>query len=349
MSKNLRKRTLAPMRTGILAAIGLAACSCSDNQDFSRSQTLLVFDDPVEQSASEHIVCRVDGGIDTIWVRSNVDFSMDFRTADENSSWVRFEQMGYDDKRDARMFRVIYDPSQDGTFVKRTGTLSLVNPEIYLGQFVVFTQGFDTRLTETFDWLKTGSDIPYDPTGEKLYSSWTNAQKEIGWTSPAVGNNEEAYLYAKKGYVKMGDGVHASQLVTPDLAKMVADSIVLVSFKALAYVGQTGEKDGSELVLSIENGGRFPDGSKTRTFQASYYDPVDPQLVDNMWKEATLTTFVVTDDTEAFTDKTALRFSTPDGANRIFLDDIYIYIIDDESLYMLGEKQPRHHPKTQIP
>lgn len=340
MSKNLRKRILAVLQAGALAAMVPGAGSCSDEKDFSRSQTLLVFDDPIEQTASDNIVCRVDGGIDTIWIRSNVELSMDFRTGDENAEWVRFEEMGYNEKLDAQMLRVVYDPAEDGTFLQRTGTLSLVNPEFYLGQFIVFTQGFDTRLKENFDWLKTGTDVPYDPTGEKLYSSWTTAQKEVGWTSPVVGENEEAYLYSKKGFVKMGDGIHASQLVTPDLSKMVSDSIALVTFKALAYVSETGEKDGNEIVLSVENGGRFSDGSKSKIFQAPHYDPDDPALVDNMWTEATFTAFVVTDDTEVFTPKTAFRFNTPDGPNRIFIDDVYIYIIDEDSLYILGEEVP---------
>lgn len=321
-------------KTGLLALLlgAVMVSACSEDKDYSRSKKLLVFADPADQQAVDEIICPTSGGIDTIYVRTNVECKFLFRTSNEEKAWIKLEKLGYDTALDAQPYRIYADPMNNETLVKRTGTLSIVFAEEYLGQFIVCRQGFDTRISEKFDWLNTGTDIPYETTGEKLLETWTEAQREKGWKAPLVGSNPSSYLYNKRGYIKLGDGQHAMNLQLPDLAKMTSDSIVLLSFKAVAYVGVEGDKDNNKLSVKVENGGMFRNSKKSFDLELGHYNPADPDLTVNMWKACTYKAYLFTDKDEKFTSDTKITLSIPEGANRVFIDDVYIYIIDKKSL-----------------
>lgn len=336
MLKKLLNATSTLTRTLIASVVvALAFVSCNDDKDFSRANRLTIKLDTVELNTATPVICPVTGVDTVLYVSSNVDYTMTFRTSDDDTEWLTITDGGYDAEADAKKYIIHCKPSTDGTFLKRTGTLSIVYPDDYLGEFIQFVQGFSTRLGEKFNFLNTGSDIPFNTLGEKLLSDWTTAQKEVGWTSPTIGDNTSSYLYSKKGYVKLGDGEHAAQLLTPDLAKMVADSVVVFSFQAVAYTDEQGNKDNNTLTVSIEEGGMFADGSKSKTLALPYYNPTDANVATNMWNNSTFNLAIVTTATNVFTDKTAMRFSVGEGKNRVFIDNVYIYIIDESSLYIL--------------
>lgn len=80
-------------------------------------------------------------------------------------------------------------------------------------------------------------------TNEKLIGDWTEAQKEYQWSSTIAKEEDKAYCYGKFGFIRLGDDQgHGADLITPYITDIVRDSVLLVSFDAVAYTEEDEKK-----------------------------------------------------------------------------------------------------------
>ncbi len=335
LDKTSKRASLRPVfRMALMAAVALVAISCNKEDDFSRSKNVVVYSDAELTTSTSKVVCRADGGEVLLYVRANTPYTMKFRTG-ASSEWARCESLGV--KNGVETVKVTYDAVPDGNYARRTGTLSFSAPDQYLGRFVTLSQGFSTRLEETFDWIATGYASPLEALGDPV-SRWSTTWKGKGWNRNYLTDEDECYLYAKRGYVCIGDETHNGELSTPDLARMVSDRGALLTFKALKYVDAIGFDDAGVLTVSVERGGEFADGTKSKTIQLPGYDYTD---VESIWDILPQRLMLVSTKQNPFTVDTRVVFSTknaPAGkANRVFIDDVYMYIMDADGQYLIDE------------
>ncbi len=192
-------------------------------------------------------------------------------------------------------------------------------------------------LEESFSWLAYGSPVFYTTTGETRIDSWTQAQKDIGWTSTVnttEGSGTTPLLYARQGFVKLGKTAYGGDLISPALSKIVGTVNVRVTFKAIPYMTAAGTKDDNFLNVSVIGPGTVSQGQFIIDNWPVY--PADAGAVTayciGMWSEPAATrSFTVT----GATAETKIKFLGYDyylvgvgaGKNRIFLDDIKVEII----------------------
>jgi len=203
---------------------------------------------------------------------------------------------------------------------------------------VVLTQSPGTVvLEEDFSWLAYGSAVFYTTTGETRIDSWTQAQKDIGWTSTVnttAGSGTTPLCYARQGFVKLGKTGYGGDLISPVLSKIVGTVNLRVTFKAIPYMTAAGTKDDNFLNVSVIGPGAVSQGQFIIDNWPVY--PADAGAVTDycigMWSDPIATrTFTVTGATAA----TQIKFLGYDyylvgvgaGKNRIFLDDIKVEII----------------------
>lgn len=203
---------------------------------------------------------------------------------------------------------------------------------------VVLTQSPGTVvLEEDFSWLAYGSAVFYTTTGETRIDSWTQAQKDMGWTSTVnttEGSGTTPLLYARQGFVKLGKTAYGGDLISPALSKIVGTVNVRVTFKAIPYMTAAGTKDDNFLNVSVIGPGTVSQSQFVIDNWPVY--PADAGAVTayciGMWSDpVALRTFTVT----GVTAQTQIKFLGYDyylvgvgaGKNRIFLDDIKVEIV----------------------
>ncbi len=236
--------------------------------------------------------------------------------------------------------------AQTKDYKRRIATVSITSPEVDYGRFINIRQGFTTRLGEDFEWLKYGSSTasPNVTTNEKLIGDWTEAQKEYQWSSTIAKEEDKAYCYGKFGFIRLGDDQgHGADLITPYITDIVRDSVLLVSFDAVAYTEEDGTKDNNKLVINILNGGEFADThTTTKTIDLDYYDPLDPDVLTTMWNKGRHNFYVVSPPERPVTANTKFQiiggdYTLTTGNNRVFVDNFYVYRLDDVYYYLLDE------------
>lgn len=181
-------------------------------------------------------------------------------------------------------------------------------------------------------------------TNEKLIGDWTEAQKEYQWSSTIAKEEDKAYCYGKFGFIRLGDDQgHGADLITPYITDIVRDSVLLVSFDAVAYTEEDGTKDNNKLVINILNGGEFADThTTTKTIDLDYYDPLDPDVLTTMWNKGRHNFYVVSPPERPVTANTKFQiiggdYTLTTGNNRVFVDNFYVYRLDDVYYYLLDE------------
>ena len=169
----------------------------------------------------------------------------------------------------------------------------------------------------------------------------TVTDKDRHWDSTVLPGQEDAYLYGKNGYLQLGDNEgHGADLFTPfiDARQMAADSILVLSFRAVAYNDKKGNKDANRLRVEIQGGGVLRDDtSKTSVeFEVPYFDPSSEDIATDMWNDAYFLVGFIKTPQSPFTGNTRIRFSAGDlsGAegtpSRIFIDNVYLRrLVDD--------------------
>ncbi|MGL4293662.1 MAG: hypothetical protein ACRCSQ_08820 [Bacteroidales bacterium] len=335
------KRLPEPQRAGnyfpvwLLLSVAPMIWTGCEEDDLSRKTNLTVVAE--SENGIEDLTglkSSIYGGEDFLYVKSNVGYDSFFETSYKLDKWIRIINKGYNQEIKADQYLIECDPMPDGNYEKRKGTISFVSKDNYLGKFIPVQQGFNTEIAEDFSWLKSGTTDPLDFSSDVNIQNWTTAQVEKGWTSTKTEDTQEAFCYSKAGYIRLGDEGRAGDLITPQVSGFVSDSVILLTFKAVSYVSPDGEKDANDLTISILNGGTFEDGSTSKHLNLNYFDPSDPLLHKNMWKDNQYEFYIVSKPSNKLTGDTRIQFRTGEVTtnknNRIFLDNIYAYIVEKE-------------------
>ncbi len=143
-------------------------------------------------------------------------------------------------------------------YERRSGVLMLSAPDQFLGKYLVVNQGFISRVSSDFSWLN-GNAAPNETYDDVLMANWTNVQKGKGFTSTVIEGQENAWVYGKAGYIKLGndDGMGAD-LFTPHNGLFRYDSLLVLSFKAIV---QNGPSTGDFMAITepVDGDGIDPD------------------------------------------------------------------------------------------
>lgn len=317
--------------------------ACDDEEVGSRSDFVVISETP-EKTPLASLFCKIEGGLDTLYVFSNVEYEMFFQTAVKGEDWIKVVASDY--QSDIQAVRLILDIAPvDKTFEKRTGTLSFVAKEQYLGQFLPVNQGFNTHYGSNFSWLSYGEQTgnPYVTDKEAIFDKWSPAQKGYNWTSTyALELDSTAFCYGLYGYVKLGNDTVGGDLISPFSANtIVRDTLLILSFDAVAFTSIEGVQDNNKLTVQLQNGGVFSDGTTSRVLDLGHIDHTSKNPGKDMWIDARYNFVIKNTPEKPFTADMKVRFATGDhqtipssGGNRVFMDNIYLYRLDANSYYL---------------
>lgn len=314
----------------LVVVSGFAMQACEETADLSRKDFLVVSDTLAKRAITKPVDLRLDANKDSLYVYSNVEFSVEFITDDDDQQWITLEDKGYDVKAGADLYLVHYK-AKEGSYAYRYGTINFTHPESYLGQFVKVRQGMKSHVHEDFSWLLYGSADPYDTATEKAIGDWSTSQKEKGWTGEGV--------YGKNGFLHLGNESEGGHLVTPQVSEINRDSIFMVRFDAVAYYGENGIKDDNLLTVSVINGGVFLDGTTVKEVRPVFFDNMkdysEPDI--SIWdtEDTNFIFYFTGSDTNKITQMTQIKFEVSVGDNRVFLDNIAIHALDEATYYLV--------------
>jgi hypothetical protein len=267
------------------------------------------------------------GGVFSVDVVSNVAWSYSL----SSDTWL--------DEQSVTTQKITFLAEENTSIDPREVTLTLTAVDYpAVVSTVVLTQSPGTVvLEEDFSWLAYGSAVFYTTTGETRIDNWTQAQKDIGWTSTVnttSGSGSTPLLYARQGFVKVGKTGYGGDLISPALSKIVGTVNLKVTFKAIPYMTATGIMDDNILNISVIGPGTVSQNQFIIDNWPVY--PADAGAVTDycigMWSAPAATrTFTIT----GATAETQIKFLGYDyylvgvgaGKNRIFLDDIKVEIV----------------------
>lgn len=220
-------------------------------------------------------------------------------------------------------------------YTRRSGTLILSNSNIDFAKFLTVHQGAVGRYSCDMAALDYGDGNPLSENGE-IYRNWSaTVKKSCTFTSTSFGGSNEAYLYGLKGYVRLGDGLgHGADLITPYVSSLRADSLVMASFNAVAYVSSQGVKDDNKFKVEVLGGGVIADyadeGRTEIEFNAGYLEPSSSKFPSDMWKGASWLVFIKGTASNPITADTRIRIVAGDlqtesqTPTRLFVDNVYL-------------------------
>ena len=370
------------LRSCLLLAAAACALFCKKPaSNTERNDYIRVYESASGDIPLDRTWVSVKGGTFTYYIRSNVDFSAKWQS--EDASWASIgEPRKVGDGLwsidltvqpvAGRSMRTSQDGVPTGTYTRRYGVLMLTCQDRYLGKYIVVEQGFESRISCNFSWLY-GSPDPNDTYSDVVMGRWTAAQQNQGFTSTPIEGEEDAWVFSKDGYVKLGNDRGAgADLITPRTADFQYDTLLVVSFRAVVqngdvlpdYTGGTEpivpmkarrapedvSVDGNALTVEVTGGGYIRDLVASRGTSISLdlptYDRTSESFPSDMFDGASYLVFIEGTDSNPITVNTAIRFvagdmkPSDDGpCSRVFLDDVFVYRIDqllDEDLFSLN-------------
>ncbi len=336
MNKTIRYKTLLSKKQQHLLKVllsSLTIClmiSCSkDESPSGREDYIIVSDTEDKNNALTKLQLAVEGGKDTLYVFASSDFETFFQTNDQQE-WITIESSEFIKNINATRLIINIQPLETNLKM-RSGVLNLSNKSKYLGQFVKVNQGYTSRLSEDFQWLKFGNGSPFIENTDVAIDKWSTAQKAYKWTSTIPNDQEIAPLYGKNGYVKIGSSLSGADLITPIISGLEKDSTMLLSFNAISFTTINGEPDFNKLTINILNGGEFESGTTTMELQLNYYDHLSSLITSNMWNNSFYTFKINKPKLTPNTTTMQIQFVTGNNLhtskNRIFLDNINLYSV----------------------
>lgn len=357
LSKNVRWRRWLPLLVLFLLSSSFWSC---DDDEVGRGEFISV--SCIDSQTGEKRELELNGAFNlspqagsfSIFVKTNTTYSVlvqskipinEQEKEDVVENWMKAEKVGRNEATGEDEWRLVWE-AQTKDYKRRISTLSITSSEVDFGRFINIRQGFTTRLGEKFEWLKYGSSTasPNVTTNEKLIGDWTQAQKEFNWTSTIAKDASKAYCYGKFGFLRLGDDQgHGADLITPYITDIARDSVLLVSFDAVAYTADNGVKDNNKLTINILNGGEFADThTTTKTIDLGYYNPLDPDVLKTMWNEGRHDFYVVSPPERPITANTKFQiiggdYNLTTGNNRVFVNNFYVYRLDNIYYYLLEE------------
>ena len=332
----------------IAATIGITSCETHSNSD--RNESIKVYADPIAKEPIDAGIVGVKGGLAKLYVDANIDFVATWED-DAATPWAKVVDYSSTDPQTGLRVITLKANRRSTTssyYTRRTGMLTLAasDGELNYNRIIPIHQGSTARVSNDFATLKYGKTDPRFTDGETPIDNWTTAQKNLGFTSTTIEGEEVAHCYGKNGYLKLGDDKgHGADLISPYTNTLRSDSMLMVSFRAVAYTDfYTGAKDDNKIKVEVLDGGviaDFADTGKTSIeLEAAYYDPRSDEFPENMWEGSDLLVFVVGTQLNPITVNTRIRIScgsftqTSPVNNRIFLDNFYIRRLEaDEENY----------------
>jgi hypothetical protein len=293
----------------------------------------------VEQAGNEPYIILPDaisipaaGGEFSVDIVSNVPWG----AALSDPSWLQ--------ETSVTTQKITFVAEENTSIDERATTLTLTAVEFpTVIASVVMTQSAGTVvLEEDFNWLTYGSRVFYTTTGEKRIDTWTQEEKDRGWTSTIntvegsvpAGSDPTPLLYARPGFVKVGKTSYGGDLISPALSKLDGIQTVTVTFKAIPYMTAAGTMDDNKLNVSVIGPGTVSQSQFIIDNWPAYPTENAEDYCIGMWSAPEATrTFTIT----GATSETQIKFLggdydlrtgvVPINKNRIFLDDIKVEIV----------------------
>ena len=321
---------------GLIAAAPMVVSSCVHNDpNAERSEFIDVYANLDQEEPATTYSVGVEGGEFRLYVKSNVEFSAQWQD-DASTPWATVESVTKEDDNTSVVKLNVSPRSTYAYYTMRTGTLMLMAPELSLGTYVTINQGLYARLSSDFAWSKYGTADPRKDDGTP-FSEWSQTNIGRGWTSTKIEGTKGPFFYGKNGYVLLGDDKgHGADLYTPFVNDLISDSLLVVTFRAVAYTDLEGNKDANKLSVEVVGGGVLRDGfdsgeRKTKMdIELPYYDMQDEKFPSSMWKGTDFMIGVISAPNSPITGNTRIHFVAGDmsGAegtpNRVYMDNIYI-------------------------
>ena len=312
----------------LISSAVLASCSKDGLLD-ERAEKILVTETTHESDVLTQLAMPLEGGKDTLYIHSGLEFNIAFET-DDKEEWIKVESLEPLPGTGTSRLILSIEPLQ-GTYSLRSGMLSVSNKSKYLGHFVRLTQGYTARFAETFSWLKYGTFDPFAATREAAIQNWSTAQKQYGWTSsPDAGG--QTYAFGRNEHVKLGSDLTGGDLITPRIGGIEKDSILLLTFNAVAQVSRAGEKDFNKLTVNITEGGDFVSGGRSTVVEAVYLDHQSSMADTKMWDNSLHVLYIKKPDIDPNASTIKIQFNTgeegqPATPNRIFIDNVNLHVV----------------------
>ena len=285
----------------IAATIGITSCETHSNSD--RNESIKVYADPIAKEPIDAGIVGVKGGLAKLYVDANIDFVATWED-DAATPWAKV---------------VDYSSTDPQT-----------------GLRVITLKANRRSTTSSYYTRRTGMLILAASDGETPIDNWTTAQKNLGFTSTTIEGEEVAHCYGKNGYLKLGDDKgHGADLISPYTNTLRSDSLLMVSFRAVAFTDyMTGARDDNKITVEVLGGGVIRDFAQsektTIDLEAGYYDISSEEFPEDMWEGHDFLVFVAGTKANPITANTRVRIicgsltQTSANNNRIYLDNFYI-------------------------
>ncbi len=324
----IRKQKSIVLKTILGLSILWIGVSCDKQSAEDMTDVLAV-------STSEHrtdVISRLDlsveGGKDTLYVFSSSDVNLVFQTS-EFEDWVTVEKK---EQLTQGIIRVVLNvqPQEDG-FKIRSGVLNITGQERYSGSFIKLSQGYETRFTEDFAWLRYGNGNPLDLLSGVLMDNWSAAQKQYNWKSTIADGQSEAFVYGKNGYVQLGSDMVGADLISPIVPSIAKDSVLLLTFTAVSYISREGVVDGNKLTVKI-TGAEFEGGGDSRVIELAHFDYGSALVATKMWDNSKFNFRINKTKNNPTSSTLQVQFLTNTdiavAENRVFLDNVTVYSVE---------------------
>ena len=261
----------------IAAAIGITSCETHSNSD--RNESIKVYADPIAKEPIDAGIVGVKGGLAKLYVDANIDFVATWED-DAATPWAKVVDYSSTDPQTGLRVITLKANRRSTTssyYTRRTGMLILAasDGELNYNRIIPIHQGSTARVSNDFATLKYGKTDPRFTDGETPIDNWTTAQKNLGFTSTTIEGEEVAHCYGKNGYLKLGDDKgHGADLISPYTNTLRSDSLLMVSFRAVAFTDyMTGARDDNKITVEVLGGGVIRDFAQSEKTISSSSSP----------------------------------------------------------------------------
>ncbi len=326
--------------TVLLGAVAFAGVSCNRvDPNAPRSEYIEVYDsldDEAEPKTAFSISVKADTTV--FYVRTNVDpakIEVEWQDA-STSPWAKVVGVEQQGKGLLAVSVAAGSRTTYGYYTRRSGMLMIYARELNLGSYITIHQGCVARFANDCANFKYGAADPNITDGETIYSAWNSNQKGY-FSTQSFGTGTISYLFGRYGYLKLGDALgHGACLITPYTNDIAKDSLLMVSFRAVAYNDAT-TKDNNKFTVEIIGGGEYRDfeeSVKKMEFTAPYYDINDPDYPANIWNDGEFMLFFRGTDANKLSSNTQIKITAgsltekADVNSRLFVTRVYIRRLD---------------------
>lgn len=324
----IRERRKGVRKSIIGLSVAFACMACEKSEDANDNGTAInVSENGLSEEFIDALELSVDGGKDTIYVFSPSDIQMIIQPS-EVEGWVKVVDETY--LSDIQATRVILEAEPlEGDLARREGILNIGSQEPYSRKFLKLVQGYGARYTNDFSWLRYGNGNPLQQSNGVRIAQWNPAQLEQGWTSTVMEGQTVAFLYGKNDYVQIGAEEVGANLLSPMISSVERDSLMVLTFNAVAFVSEEGIPDNNKLTIKL-TGGEFEGGEISQVLELSHFDKESALLTSKMWEDTWFALEIYKPQANPFSSVVQIEFISGDGTaaqkNRVFLDNVNLYV-----------------------